>query len=1047
MKNVQYISASAGSGKTYRLTEELADAIQNGSVLPENVILTTFTVKAADEFKEKAKEKLYERGLLEQAERLNQALIGTVHSIANSLINKYWYLLGMSPCLKVMNDEDVGFYKSQSLANLASKDELEFLKNFAEDFAITYSYKSGKYGINYDFWNEILSKIVEYAEAYEMQDFSASREYSLSLVENIYAGDFSINISDGEITELLNELIFINEQGKQSGESENRKIAGQEMLRKLRSKKRGLSFFNSLASALEKFKIEACQTEQKTAMQLQLEKMWQTESVRKSLKQFITLMFNFAEKWRADYAEYKKRRQVIDYTDMETLLLRLLKEFPEVREDISKTYTCLFVDEFQDSSPIQLKIFDRLSECVQKSIWVGDFKQAIYGFRGTDTELIKAVTDIIAKGNNGNNALPPLDTSWRSVQPVVDVVNKTFVPLFSDILDETQVALKAHRECRQSDKNLLFWNIDGKNEQLRTESLAQRIAAKIVDGVLPNTIAVLARDNDSLDSLAAELKKYDIPILREEGSDGEQKELVLLNALLSLIANSTDTLARAQIAYLSEPGYDAARILDEKITLNCDESKKDTDYLCDIPLIKKLLERKKAYTNLSVKALVQTLVIELNLCAVAKSWNGSTHSEQVFDSIIEAAQKYEEHCLQMSLPATIYGFIAYSQERISTLGDEDGVRLFTFHGSKGLEWETVILLSLDNNPIEEDSLIRKSFYGVRTVRRQKPTEENLYSQILISVLPWTFGTKKKVPVQEIKSRIIENEDYCKIQTTTLAEEKRLMYVAMTRPRDYLIFALNQKNPLLCFETFGVPVCNNFVASEKADLLGSGIMFYKDDSNLSDENWKFKKQNEMVFVPQNKENAKDYEPRDIQPSGAQGGKIEPVVFENLCPRITLGGAADMQVVGTCIHNIFCVIESYADNALAQIAEYIKSCGLENVLSNPNEIISSWNGLVSLLKNEYGDCIKTYHELPFKFLQEGQIVTGSIDFLWETKDGVVLVDYKTFPGTKTQILDEASSHYAGKYKGQFALYEKMLQLAEKNVLARIVYYPVAGLAVRF
>ena len=182
MKNIQYISASAGSGKTYRLTEDLANGIQSGEITPEKVILTTFTVKAAEEFKERAKEKLYERGLHEEASRLDQALIGTVHSIANSLINKYWYLLGMSPSLKVMSDEDVSFYKSQSLSSLASRDELNFLKDFAEDFEIKYDYNSGKYGINYDFWTDVLSRVVEFAETYQLDDFSKSLEYSLSLV-------------------------------------------------------------------------------------------------------------------------------------------------------------------------------------------------------------------------------------------------------------------------------------------------------------------------------------------------------------------------------------------------------------------------------------------------------------------------------------------------------------------------------------------------------------------------------------------------------------------------------------------------------------------------------------------------------------------------------------------------------------------------------------------------------------------------------------------------------------------------------------------------
>lgn len=91
MENVTYINASAGSGKTYTLTHKLAELIKSGHVRSEQVIMTTFTVKAANEMKEEAKKVLYENGLFEAANQLDQAMIGTIHSVANSLIKKYWF--------------------------------------------------------------------------------------------------------------------------------------------------------------------------------------------------------------------------------------------------------------------------------------------------------------------------------------------------------------------------------------------------------------------------------------------------------------------------------------------------------------------------------------------------------------------------------------------------------------------------------------------------------------------------------------------------------------------------------------------------------------------------------------------------------------------------------------------------------------------------------------------------------------------------------------------------------------------------------------------
>jgi uvrD/REP helicase len=110
MKNVTYINAGAGSGKTYKLTMILTKLIKEGKVKPEEVILTTFTTKAANEFKEKAKAFLFDEGMSEEAMQLDHALIGTVHSVCQRMIGKYWFNLGLSPNMGVMAEEDTKYY-------------------------------------------------------------------------------------------------------------------------------------------------------------------------------------------------------------------------------------------------------------------------------------------------------------------------------------------------------------------------------------------------------------------------------------------------------------------------------------------------------------------------------------------------------------------------------------------------------------------------------------------------------------------------------------------------------------------------------------------------------------------------------------------------------------------------------------------------------------------------------------------------------------------------------------------------------------------------
>ena len=94
---------------------------------------------------------------------------------------------------------------------------------------------------------------------------------------------------------------------------------------------------------------------------------------------------------------------------------------------MSQRINQIMVDEFQDTSPIQLALFLKLNEFSQKgSVWVGDPKQAIYGFRGTDPELMEAVA--VAK-----EIEPPqtLEFSWRSKENLVNFSNEIFKKAFS----------------------------------------------------------------------------------------------------------------------------------------------------------------------------------------------------------------------------------------------------------------------------------------------------------------------------------------------------------------------------------------------------------------------------------------------------------------------------------------------------------------------------------------------------------------------------------------------------------------------------------------
>jgi ATP-dependent helicase/nuclease subunit A len=91
-----------------------------------------------------------------------------------------------------------------------------------------------------------------------------------------------------------------------------------------------------------------------------------------------------------------------------------------IRERIPEKLELILVDEFQDTSPIQLAIFSKLAKLVKHSFWVGDEKQAIYGFRGADPELMKGVVHHIDQTSRGREQLEKI----VQIPPVFDSIHQ-----------------------------------------------------------------------------------------------------------------------------------------------------------------------------------------------------------------------------------------------------------------------------------------------------------------------------------------------------------------------------------------------------------------------------------------------------------------------------------------------------------------------------------------------------------------------------------------------------------------------------------------------
>lgn len=1043
MKNITYINAGAGSGKTYCLTKTLTTLIKEGKVKPEQVILTTYTKKAANEFKEKAKAFLFDEGLFDEAIQLDDALIGTIHSVCQQMIGKYWFNLGLPPRMGVMTEDDTTYYISQSLAELPTNAELELLHDFARYFDVREmdGYKT-KSTIDYDFWQAHLKSIIDFATNYELEDFSKSEEESLCYIRQFVKSYLNCGFTYDELKAVIDEHETFLRSKKQNPTNDKR-------IEKLVKARNGLNrlslgILNDINSTIGTPKGYGPLA---GAFQEQMEGIWNSPMIYDKQEAYIKLVFRLAQRWKESFRQFKREKSLLDYNDMERYMCQLMQD-PAIATEIGQSYRYLFVDEFQDSSPIQVKIFDALSDLMEHSYWVGDYKQAIFGFRGSDVSLTKAVVDHVNQKENGCDT-DTLGTSWRSLPAIVDVNNAVFEKTFSSVLAQDNIHLNPHRQNENGEESLRYF------VTREGAGVAEHVLKLLHQGAKPNEIAVLARANASLVAIAEELNKHDIPSSRVGCPITESCVYPLVASLLRIVSSKKDTLSKAVVAYLTEADYTVRQIIETRILHHADASAKAADYLADVPLVSQLLDIRPHLQQQSLASLVESMIIELNLYDVVKQINvDSLFGISCLQTLILAAHTYEEHSAQMNLPATVDGYLAYLETMKPVGGgDPDGVQLHTYHSCKGLQWKYVILTSLNTDVAEINKMLRNEIYGVHAVHTDEPSVENPYPEVFVRLTPWVYGTAKSVPKEVVG--IIEASDVFKSAfQSVLAEANRLLYVGMTRPQDVLL--LSVEDPKKGGKLLQWPRCVGLDSSAQSipesgdwDVFGTGHLF-KDYTLVPAEL--------DTLVPYGEKDAACYMALNLEKPSAEEpvacylspSKIhvrgDVVSCHNFDHRIPFGQQpSDMAVVGDCIHQIYAGMEEVRPAYRIGLDEVIGSYGLGTVLVDQDAIVRAWKNLTDYLSAVHGAAERTFHERPFRLHRDGQVITGSMDFVWQTAEGDVLVDFKTCPMGATAILQPDSEHYAGHYAGQLDAYTDALQAAGEMVVKRYVYYPVGGLLV--
>ncbi|MBR4911559.1 MAG: UvrD-helicase domain-containing protein [Bacteroidales bacterium] len=1115
MRNVHYINAGAGAGKTTTLVNKLSEILQDPSNKPAEIILTTFTKAAAKEFREKTFKQLLKDGALQAAKSLDTATIGTVHSVAEQYIKRYWSLLGYSGQFNILTDVDKKKYINHSLDTFVDADDLAFFHQYALDF------KLGKDGA--EKWKKIIVAIISKANAYhiDFEEFENFSKQSCDVVARLFVHTFNMKtfqiLAKDYVCFLTNSSKDVTNDGKPTSTagSSQKKLGLYDDFVKMSSPTND-DYDNLIKN--EFFKTSAkCDPSQVDSAEnaknyLDVCKILTFDNGDK-VKDYIKRVFEIAEKWVQHYEDYKCKNNLLDFDDLEINFLKLLKHKDDaVRNDIQNSIKYVFVDEFQDSSPIQLEIFQELSDLVKQSYWVGDPKQAIYGFRGSDssltTNLLSSFPVPVPKQTSGFTPNSDgctsqlIDTSYRSIESLVELANEVFDKSFANGVPSEiirNVRLDVSRPDGNIQTSIQHWHCDN------VKALATRVA-EILNGAVssipgvyeengtwrneihPSDIAVLCRTGSHCTSVANALREKGIPVATPETDILDNAEVKLVIALLKYV--KCQRYAKAELSKLLENkefkdilkdiangrfNYDFG---DEESKKTEEITKETTTPAPPVAVISRDLfeildERLRNLRGLNISAIVKGIIAALDLYNVVAKWGKAATRRDNLNTLIKQAVAFEQSTASTTDSASISSFIKYLKNvEIDAQLDNgvEGVKVATYHKSKGLQWKIVILYSLDDDGLEISDFVEKEWCRLNLKTDEVTGKSEL--QLIPPIGNISKGVAEKV--KELAGMPAGSDDngYYNLRHGKVEGEiKRLLYVGVTRARDYLITVSlrgskdNPSTPLSWMKNVIGSVSHSSLDTiadfpDKTPVELWGVKGYKsyyekivDDSGITYSGAKASYQ-KLKDKPINTET----EPKCISPSSSQE-KYDATadLVDGFSSHYIEHGTikkGESAAFGTCIHNYFAAhrwegtsnISAHEPDNILLAKQTVDNHNMTKKLPQPELLTRAADTLFSYLEKNYG-AGELLRETPFTYRRDnGQLVQGEIDLIWKTDKECILLDYKNFPAPQdvgtNMVLNPSNDYYIGKYFPQLGDYRAALTAAGMKVTKVFVFYAVLG-----
>lgn len=716
------VEASAGTGKTTLVTDRVKALVENGTPL-EKLSVVTFTEAAASELRVRIRKILSP----EDRRTMDQAWITTIHGFASRILREYFHLCGGVPEFSV---ETGHFSKSELEIHwdlfLAEADPA-LLRDSAESLK-----KPGS------------SKLLEIAGEIEncrwFTDSSplGNTKNKLEKTRSIWKQriELLIPLCTDRSDKLLDNI-------RKTTNSLDNKIAERINLRGGSSGNwGGKESLAGVKTILREYN--------NTGVKL----MSAYSGMIPLLPAIDRLVIPFGNRMRAIWDSDPTR---LSFDDLLYRAWLAVSRSQELRRELNNRFSHIFIDEFQDTSLVQVRLFSILLEQsgLQKKLTVvGDPKQSIFGWRSADIETYK---ETLEKLEDDNALFETIVVNFRSEVSIINFINSFGNALFTGIPpDEKPFScdysfIEARPEARQGDGVTVYRLPDLSAEEM-AEVQARRIADLIED---PASTAILFRTVTHLDAVVQELEKRNIPYRVEASRDfHKRKEVEDTANLMRAVLCPSDRYALVKTFRSIFFG-----ISDRDITLWRQGASPNS-----IKAAEELLEKLRRFSRtLPPGPFIETLF--RNTCllpAVEESDYQVARRLGNLRFILETAHRTTDYALLLE---TLTGKAPLSAVEPSAPPESRTgvVTLTTIHRAKGLAWKHVILANPGNS------------FNTTT------------PPVLVNSRDLTAGIKIVDGLTAHYHDLSERE-----KARNRAEYRRLLYVAVTRPRRKLDIFLPEK---------------------------------------------------------------------------------------------------------------------------------------------------------------------------------------------------------------------------------------------------------------